>query len=394
MIAPTRTGIKRCALILAMGLVASTSQAQPEADAPVGPPPAKVRAGTASVEGLQDRVMLVGRLRESRRATASSERGGRVVEVSVEEGEPVVGGETVLARIDDVLERLEVASAEAQVQQAKAGVAEAQTEVESTLRNWNYLRELGATGAAPAKEVNDSEDEHAAAKARLESARADVRAAETRLDLTREQLRRSVVLAPFDGVVTWKLTEVGQWLQAGGPVAEVISRGHIDAQIDVPERLVNHVRQGDMIELHVEAVKAVVQGRVFAVIPTAATAARTFPVKIRFDDEDGRFKAGMSVVARVPTDEMRQVLTIPRDGVLWSGSASVVWAAENGVARPVPVRVLFGHQDRWAVEGLEKGGEPPIKPGTPVVIEGAERLSPGQAVTITDESAESASSKQ
>ncbi len=357
-----------CLLSLA-GCGRGDDVADQEAAAPPmqGPPPAAVRLGAAMQEDLLTRWDAVGQLREIRRAVVAAEVAGRVVEMPVDTGDAVVGGETELATIDAVWARLALAQAEADVHGAEALLDQAQ-------RDLRFLEELQQSGSAKPREVDD-----ARAVVKREQARLD--AALAARDRARNEVERTVVLAPFDGVVVRKMTEVGQWLDPGAPVAEVVTTGAIDAVVDVPEDLVNHVQPGQEIEVVIEATALRTTGRLISVTPLGADAARTYPVKLRLDDRDGLLKPGMTVVAQIPTSERTPTLTVPRDAVIQSGNGQVVWMAvgepDRRMAMPHPVRVLFGHGDRYAVRPLPTAG-PPLMPDMPVVIEGAERLFPTQ----------------
>lgn len=346
-----------------------------------GPPPALVRVGQVRRESLQARWEVVGRLREVRRAVVAAEQPGRVVEVPVDEGESVEGQETVLARIDDIWAQIALESAKAQLEQAKAGVAEARAQYEQAQRDRNYLDGLLKTGSAKPKEVEDSHTTQQAKQAALDRAEADLLVAQAALSRSQEQLARLTVLAPFDGVVVRKLTEVGQWMNQGDNVAEVISRGEIDVVMDVPESVINHVTVGGEVEVLIEPLGLEQTGRVAAVNPLGSTAARTFPVKVRLDDLGGRLKPGMSVLAWVPTSDRVEVLTVPRDAVSRSALGKVVWAMNHGVAVSVPVEVLFSAGDRYAVSPIGDG-DGLLHEQVPVVIEGAERLFPGRPLEV------------
>jgi membrane fusion protein, multidrug efflux system len=361
--------------LLALGLLVlggcGRGSDDPEADDAMpqmqGPPPAAVRLAPAAQEPLQTRWDAIGQLREIRRAVVAAEVAGRVIEIPIDAGDPVVGGETELAKIDAVWARLVLAQADAEVRGAEALL-------DQTQRDLQFLEELQQAGSARPREVED-----ARALVKREGARLD--AARAARDRARQELQRTAVLAPFDGLVVRKMTEVGQWLDPGAPVAEVVTTGSIDAVVDVPENLVNHVRLGQEVELLVQALDLRTTARVVSVTPLGADAARTYPVKLRLDDRDGRLKPGMTVVAEIPTSEREPTLTVPRDAVIQSATGPVVWMAvgEPGsqMAMPQPVRVLFGHGDRYAVRPMPTAG-PPLTPDTHVVIEGAERLFPTQ----------------
>ena len=341
-----------------------------------GPPPAMVRLAPVVSQELRNHLRVVGRLREVRRALVSAEEVGRFVEVGAEEGLPVVGGKTVLARVDDTWARLALESAEARVQQAAARSAESQAGVSQALRDLEHVKSLAGTAAALLKEVDDAKTKVDGAQAALAAARAEGLVAAADRSRAEVRLKRVEVLAPFDGVVVRKLVEVGQWSKEGEPVAEIVSRGTIDAVVDVPERVVNGVSVGDELEVIIEPLGLRAMGKVRQVVPMGENAARTFPVKVGLEDREGLLKPGMSVVALVPTAEREMRVAVPRDAVLRGPMGEYVWADSGGVAMRVGVEVLFGSAEHYAVRVLPG---PPLRPGMNVVVEGGERVMfPGQ----------------
>jgi len=346
--------------------------------APNGPPPAQVRTDTVDTQVLGSRWEVVGRLREVRRSVVASEQAGRVMQTHVEEGQAVIGGQSTLAVIDDTWARLALKTAQAKVAQATAGVAVAKARLDQAVRDRQYLIELLKSGSAKPKEAEDAQTTQRAQQAILQLALADLQEANSGVERASQQVAKLKIIAPFDGIVVRKATEIGQWVNPGDPVVEIISSQQIDAVIDVPEHLINMLRVDENIEVVVEAIGVEAVGQIVAVNPLGSSVARTFPVKIRLDDLGGRLKAGMSVLARVPTSQSAKVLLIPRDALSRSEKGDVVWADVNGSAVPIAVRVLFGHEDHYAVEPI---GATLIK-GAHVVIEGAERLIPGQPLRV------------
>jgi len=332
---------------------------------------------------VQNHWDVVGRLREVRRAVVASEQEGRVVEVQVEEGDPIVANQTVLARIDDVWAKLDLQRSQADLATAQANVAEAQANVDQASRDFERLESLLIAQSARPKEVDDARTKVQAETARLQSAQAAVLSAQSAVDRTREQVQRLTILAPFDGTVVRKMTEVGQWVTPGDGVAEVISRGKIDAMIDVSENLINQVTLGMELDVQVDALRKNFTGHVDAINPYGTNAARTFPVRVQLDDHDGTLKPGMSVTARVPTTQQMQAMTIPRDALTRTAMGNMVWINANGVAMQTPVQVLFSVADRYVVQPVPGPGAGLLVDNASVVIEGAERIYfPGQPLAV------------
>ncbi|MEL7087276.1 MAG: efflux RND transporter periplasmic adaptor subunit, partial [Planctomycetota bacterium] len=333
------------------------------------------RVGTVDIQTLQNRVPVVGRLEEVRRVTVTAEIEGKVTELLVDEGDAVVGRETKLAQIDQVWADLRVKAAEANVAAAAAELTQSQNDLAQ-------LEQLRQAGSAREKEVEDTRTLVAANRARLDGATAD-------RDRARTEASRAAIVAPFDGAVSRTLVEVGQWVEPGDGVAEMISTGEIDAVVDVPERYVNTFAVGDDVEVVVDAIGQRVVGRIVSVRPDGTNASRTFPVKIRLTDLDSQLRSGMSVVAHLPITREDEFITVPRDAVLFSPAGAAVWYAQNmGGPMPAalsePVDVLFGVGDRYAVAPLPGAEFPALTQDKPVVIEGAERLFPTRPLDIMD----------
>lgn len=370
----------------AMGLfmynrLSAAGQAQQQApDAGMGGmPPGKVRVASSRNDTIQQRFRVVGRLREIRRATVSSEISGRLIEVPVEEGDVVTGGKTVLAKIDDIWAKADLAAAEAQVAEAQSSLAQAKQDFE-------MLEELQKALSAKPREVQEAGHLVAQREAKLKEAIA-------LRDRRKEEVERVTIIAPFDGVVVRKDAEVGQWVAPGTPVAEVVSRSKIDARLNVSEDVINQLSLGDALDVTIEPLNKTVRGQVAAINPAGDNAARTFPVDVRLDDQDGQLKLGMSVESYVPMGKSGSTLIVPRDAVLTRQGRSEVWVAlppdqpgQMPTAAPLPVNILFGVDEvHFAVRPLPTSQGQILEPGMQVVIEGAERLMPTQPLLIEDD---------
>jgi RND family efflux transporter MFP subunit len=312
----------------------------------------------------------------------AAEPEGRVVAVPVEEGEAVRGGETVLARLEPVWTEIDLEAARARRRREKARLEEAQAELERARVDLAYLESLEAQGSARPREVRKARTERDAGQARLKQARAALDEAKSALRRIQTRKRKLTVKAPFDGTITELHTEVGEWVSRGGPIAELVSRGTVEAVLETPQRLVNELEVGQRVQVRVDPLKAHFPGEVHGIVPRGDRSARTFPVHVRLDDEGGALKPGMSATARIPTGAPKPVRTVPRDAVLRTDGAPTVWALREEQAQPLAVEVLFATAERMAVR---PEGEAALAPDTPVVIEGAEPLRPGQDVIVAGE---------
>lgn len=354
--------------VSAAALCACSAAAQPGG----GPPPAMVVLDEARREVAEQWREVTGELRAIRRALLAAEEEGLVVELFYEEGDAVKAGETI-ARLRDTRLKLEVKRSEAELAVKRATLAERQADVEKAHRDVSRMDELQARVTGAQAELDDKRSALAVAEARLDAAKGDVAAAEAGLHWEQERLARTTITAPFACRVIAKRTEVGQWLRQGDPVVEVLALDQIDARLDVPERYVDKLTASKLpIQIRVQATGEILRAPLTAIVPDADPLSRLFPVRVRLENPKGNLRPGMSVIGLVPTGASLPTLTISKDAILRNDAGEYVFYDAGGVAAIAPVRSLFPVGERMAVQsGM-------LQTGAMVVIEGNERLFPGQ----------------
>jgi len=336
-------------------------------------PPALIRVSVAQRKKIQPQRSIIGRL--------------------VDRGTPVTAGKTVLARVDDVWCRLAAERSEAQVASAKAQRASAQAQLAYQRAELRRETRLSETNVVTDSELESRQASVQDLEAKAAEAEAALAQAEAALAEETERMSRSVILAPFDGTVVQKQAELGGYLSPGDPIVDIVSRGPVDAQLMVPESIVNLIELEQVLPIRIDPLAEDVRGTVVSVTPYGPGASRTFPVLVRLDDQGGRIKVGMSVTASIATDAEREALVVGRDAVLVRPDGSTVWvtvpAAKEPAAKgedvqvqPVPVTITARMPTEYAVEPETEAGRRLLGDGTSVVIEGAERLTPGQSVRI------------
>jgi RND family efflux transporter MFP subunit len=186
---------------------------------------------------------------------------------------------------------------------------------------------------------------------------------------------RSSVRAPFAGVVVAERCEIGEWVGRGDPVAELASIHDLEVRVEVPERYFSGLERGAEAAVRFEALNGYeVTGKVEAIIPQANPQARTFPLKVRIANRDGRIGAGMLARVALPSGPAYQALVVPKDAVITRGQDRMVCQIkDDDTVDMVPVETGVG-VGSW-VE-IRKG----LSAGTRVVTRGNERLRPGQSV--------------
>jgi len=322
-------------------------------------PPSPVGVTEAKSYDMRQRIELTGTVESRAISLVAGEVYGIVAEILVQEGSAVSEGDPLLSLLT---ERYKIAlrETEAQLKEAKAGQELARNRLERA-------REL-----YDKKVYSDQELENALFD--FQGREGGVERLQALVDQRRLDLKRAIYRAPFDGVVTAKLTERGNWLQAGEPAFEVASLDALEITVALPEQYYARVAPGDLAEVRFDALPNVqVEGAVSAIVPRASEA-RTLPVKIAVANPDRAIPIG--VLARVAFTSVasRATVIVPKDAIVPQGEGKQVFIVDDQQrALPVPVRLGMG-----AGVWVEVIGD--IKPGQQVVTLGNERLFPGQTV--------------
>ncbi|MBI1373467.1 MAG: efflux RND transporter periplasmic adaptor subunit [Phycisphaera sp.] len=346
---------------------------------PSGPPPANIRVGEALKEKVRVQRLVIGRIEPAKRSTVAAEQAGRVIISPKEPGLPVTEGE-VLAKIDDTLLKIARQNAAIMVEQAEAQVADTQAQLSIVRRNRERLEPLVKSNVARLKELEDAQDQEKVYESRRNLSEIQVRQARNSLERIEAQLKKTEVVAPFDSIIVHKLTEAGQWADAGDPIVELVMTKGVKVRLQVPQSMIDQVPMDDPVTLHIDALGEDRPIKVFSIVPDADPQARTFSVLLKVPNADGRLKPGMSISAQLPTHDIVDAITVPKDAVQTTPTGQTVYVVRGGRALAVNVNVLFSHNDRFVIQGA-------IAEGDQVVTEGNENLRPGQPVNIQNATA-------
>ncbi|MEM9659877.1 MAG: efflux RND transporter periplasmic adaptor subunit, partial [Planctomycetota bacterium] len=223
----------------------------------------------------------------------------------------------------------------------------------------------------------------------IAQARALVEVQQAIVDQIADKIAKHSIVSRFDGYVIEEFTEVGQWVSSGDPVAEVAALDEVEVVTQVVEQSVPFIEPGSTVSVDIPSLadRGPFPGVVIAAVPQADVRARTFPVKIRVQNEIGDagplLKSGMYARVALPVGRRQKAVLVPKDAVVLGGPSPVVFTVsgspqEGAVAEVGVVPVQIGvAQDRY----IQVLGD--VKPGVLVIVQGNERLRPGQQVSLT-----------
>ena len=287
---------------------------------------------------------VVGTVRSKLRAAVEPKVSGRVLEYTAVPGEMVKAG--------DLLATLDAREIQARLDQAKAVLDQAR-------RDFARQEKLIATNATTRQEFD-------AAQARVNVGEAAVAEAETMMSYAR-------VTAPFDGVVTRKLADVGDLAMPGKPLLEIEAPTDLRFEADLPEALLGSVKLGARMQVKVSSVTDPLEAVVSEIAPVADPMSRTFLVKLDLPAAGG-LRTGQFGRVSVPVAEV-MLLLVPQSAVMKRGQMELVFVVKDDRAALRLVKTgkaLNGQVE--VLSGLEEGEQ--------VVIGDSSTLADGQPVTI------------
>jgi RND family efflux transporter MFP subunit len=291
----------------------------------------------------------------------SAEVSGRVEIITFEEGQRIKDEETLVKLDSELLEK--------KLQAKEATYEEILLDLERAQNDLERIGNLYKKRIVAEKEYDDQgyqvkglEKKSAALKAEVEH-----------LEI---ELKKTIITAPFKGVVIKKHIARGEWVSPGKTVATIARDDIVDILVEVPEYVAKYLTPGMTAKVVVAGMKK--GGIIMAIIPKGDIATRTFPVKIRISKLSSIFE-GMEARVRLPVGKKITTLLVPRDAVVNMIGKTVVFAVVDQKARIISTQVM-------GYKGMKVGiNAQNILEGMKVVVNGNERLRDGQPVTIIKE---------
>lgn len=313
---------------------------------------------------FHDQITLVGRTRAVISSRIVSEVAGQVEVIDAPEGNWIKKGKS-LVTIDSERIRLDFEAADAQSKRAEA---------QSTLA----IKDLART--------EDLYKRSLISESRIDSVRVAATIAENnyrQLKANRDRLaldlENSKISAPFSGYTIRQLVDVGEWVNVGSPVYEMVDLSEIKVTVDLPEKHFGHVEKGSLVQIKTSGDNLPLTGKVTGIAPRASEATHTFPVIVTVKNTDGRLGGGMLVRATLSLSDVFSSLAVSKDAIVRQGPQTMIYTVVEGKAAPIPVQTSSTNGQMVAVSGQG------LIEGMLVVIRGNERIFPGSPVRTADQ---------
>ena len=321
-----------------------------------------VIAALAVKQTVRPVVRLIGTAEPSMTSTVASEIESMVTAYLVRKGQRVSKG--------DMLARVEKTHLNLNLKQAEALLAETSENYKNARSEFQRSEELFRKKTISSRRYDEALYAASAMKQKILSL-------EARIEAIKYDLMRCTIRAPFSGFVVEEHTQIGQWLKAGGAVVTLVKLDPVLVTVPVPDRYINTIQMHQALDLSFEFLPGnpLRKGRVRHIIPQGNEKARTFPVQIVVKNPEGTILPGMSCRVSLPVGTPYDAVLVQKDGVVTQGEDHHLFVVRHAKAVFVPVKKGQAQGGLVVVEG-------DLKPGEPVVVEGNERLRPGQRVRI------------
>lgn len=327
---------------------------------PAGPPPVLITTTQAQSLALEVTEDTLGTLEALVDPKIGAEVAGRVVKVAAHAGDKVRKGQ-MLAELDATDFTTQVRSDTAEVARLEALLAQQEKLVarQESLVAKGFISQNGA---------EDSRAQRDALKAQLAAARA-------RSDAGHNNLARTRVLAPVDGVIHTQIVSPGDYVKVGDGLFQLVSNKVLRAHLPFPETAAARIRPGQPVRLvSPQAPAEVVSGKVEEVKPSVTDTARALDVMVRVDNGE-RLLSGGTVNGSVVTGAKPAAVVVPEQSVVLRPAGKVVYVVAGGKA-----------QQRIIEAGVKKDGRIEIVKGLAageiVALDGAGFLTDGAPVSV------------
>jgi HlyD family secretion protein len=350
-------------------------------------------------EAIHRAVEVVGTLAAVDQATVSAEAEGRVSKLLADLGDRVKAGQVLIeldreklqynydqqkAALDRALAQfgapdtahLPEVERTPDVQRAKAELVQAQ-------QGFDRAEALHKRQLLPKQGLDDAEamlhTKQAGYETALQNAKnlhANIDAADASAKLADRSLRDASIRAPFDGYVSQRLVNLGQFVKNQTPVMDVVRVDPLKVTAEIPEKMAPWMKVGQTVELHVDAYPdRKIAGRLSRISPSVNTATRAFPFEALVPNSDAELKPGTFARVHIESGLVSNVMTLPYAAIQYRYGANRVFVVDGDHLALRELKVGERAGDR--IEVLAG-----VKPGERVVVSDVEKLIDGAKVAV------------
>ena len=263
-----------------------------------------------------------------------SDGAGKIIRLNFQEGDKIAAGQ-VLAKLDDEMLSIQLENAEINVEGQR----------NDDIRNSNLAKDNVISGV------------------QLEKTKLALKSAETQVKQIKKQLKNTTIIAPFSGVVTKKMIDLGSVVNPGMPVLELTDISSLKLNISVPERDILKFKVGQQVNVFADVYANKPFAGKVSNISVKADASHNFKVEVLIQNNSSNpLMAGMYGSVKLENSKTLNALSIPRKALLGSSKSPKVFVVKNGKAKIISFTA--GTSDGEFIEvidGLSKNDQVVVK---------------------------------
>lgn len=318
------------------------------------------KIGTRS---MAERLSISGELQPISRVVIRAREAGKILEMTVREGQPVKAG--------DLLARFETDELQSTLLLRQSDRNAAEAELTLAMQALARTEQLAAKNIASAEQLDKAKSDVVVKTARVQSLSAQV-------DIARLALRNAEVRAPFDGTVTRRVAETGSRISADGELLTLVDSSMLEAKVLVATRDVPRIALGQTADLEIDGLSGdAVRSTVDRINPLAEEGTRFVAVYLRLANRDGRLWGGMFASGSILLREKNDALVVPAIALRKDETGYHVLKVLNGRLRRQAVALGARWNGGSSVE-IAAG----LNEGETILTAPLPELQPDMAVTI------------
>lgn len=308
-------------------------------------PPVAIESTTVTQETLYNKVKAQGEIKAFKSVVLQSDIAGKVVSLNLQEGKPAKA-EQIIVLLDDSIYKAQLKQATAKHEHSKI--------------TYERLKKLLDRGTGSASDV--------------EEALASLQFDEASVELAAANLSKTKVKAPFAGILGLKDVDVGDYINPGQKLVELVDISSVLVDFYLPEKFLPLLKEGLQVRLLVDALKnQLFEGEIFAISPTLDPQLRAIHVRAVFKNKDMQLKPGLFSRLNIIFETFENALVLPEETIMYKDNKFYVYKIIDQKAKFTEVKLGVkenGHVQ--IVEGVEKDDK--------VVLSGQIKLFDGASV--------------
>ncbi len=314
-------------------------------------------------------VTATGTLDPEFKVVITPEVTGEIVQLPVKEGQNVKKGQ-LLIKIRSDAYVAQVEQSEAGLKSAKASLAMNKAQLEKITGDYKRTKELQAKNLSSDADLEAAKSAYLTAEANYNSAQAQVTNMEAGLKVQNDQLSKTTIYSPMDGVVSQLNVQLGDrvlgsFYSQGTNIMTVSDLKSMLAVVDVDENDVVLLSVGDTARIKIDAFgDKIFRGVVYQIGNTAISSGAgtqeqvvNFEVKLKFVDFDPGFKPGMSCNAKIETKTLHNVISVPIQSVTARNSTETTGQKEDSENKNNSKKKTIDSEKLKEIVFLVKGGK-------------------------------------